>query len=401
MEVLPSEHLAHLPEGTFNLQIQALEVTQGVSGEIPTRMAPQGDFNLTPVGTVHVANRWTVVRAYPWISQGTGVKVPPFTALLWGYCDGEMLPGSPLLPKNIFLEGISPDWNLETMRADVEKSLNFILPAEWTKLNKGEKPISLTLVVEVNPAGHRQAAECQDCYFDNQVVLRKQTFVFVPSIKIKPYLVTHNFEDNEGRRLNFLPPTLEEVQFALETVRKFFPIGNGANGIEILIPEQIVWDGPVYKNGEPLFLNSMKQYVIQHATSEELFHVFLFSPSFQHRNQVEKVFDGSKTGLAWIGKPYLQAGARGQELVHELTHALGLDHSGNLHGETSFNPDYPDDCGRVEQNAFGFDIVSMQVIPPDSVYGRTHDFMSYERSKPIWISSYTWEQILERLLRIN
>ena len=34
------------PEGTFNLQIQALEVTQGVRGDIPTRVSPGGGLSI-------------------------------------------------------------------------------------------------------------------------------------------------------------------------------------------------------------------------------------------------------------------------------------------------------------------------------------------------------------------
>jgi hypothetical protein len=93
----------------------------------------------------------------------------------------------------------------------------------------------------------------------------------------------------------------------------------------------------------------------------------------------------------------VQAGARSYELVHELGHAIGLDHAGNKHGEKSYDPDYPDDCGRVEPDAYGFDTRSMQAVPPDSVYGETHDFMSYERSKPVWVSLYNWTKLAQLL----
>ena len=56
-----------IEEGTFNLQIQAIEVTQGVRGEIPSRVAPTGDLVLSPDGAVHIADRRTIVRVYPWV----------------------------------------------------------------------------------------------------------------------------------------------------------------------------------------------------------------------------------------------------------------------------------------------------------------------------------------------
>jgi hypothetical protein len=81
------------------------------------------------------------------------------------------------------------------------------------------------------------------------------------------------------------------------------------------------------------------------------------------------------------------------ELVHELTHTLGLSHAGDAYGETTSNLDYPDPTGRVEWNAYGFDVWEMQPIPPISETGETHDFMSYNSLDPAWVSLYTWETI--------
>ena len=54
------------PDPSFNVQIQAIEVTQGVRGDIPTRTAPAGDLIFIPDTAVHVADRRTIVRVYPW-----------------------------------------------------------------------------------------------------------------------------------------------------------------------------------------------------------------------------------------------------------------------------------------------------------------------------------------------
>ncbi len=49
--------------------------------------------------------------------------------------------------------------------------------------------------------------------------------------------------------------------------------------------------------------------------------------------------------------------------------------------------------GQVESNAYGFDLLALQAIPPTNACdtGHTHDFMSYGCSP--WVSLYTWQAI--------
>ena len=128
------KNLEPLPEGTFNVQIQALEVTQGIRGDIPVRTAPGDSLTLPSDGAIHVADRHTVVRAYPWINTGMNALVPPLSAKLWGYRDGTLLPGSPISPVNALLENISLDRELTELRGDASLSWNFLLPSAWTAL---------------------------------------------------------------------------------------------------------------------------------------------------------------------------------------------------------------------------------------------------------------------------
>ena len=103
-------------------------MTQGVRGDIPSRTGPGGPQVLIPDGAVHVANRRTIVRVYPWVEAGSEATVPPLAARLWAYRDGKLLPGSPIAPVNSRLEGIAPNRTLEEMRGDAAKSWNFLLP---------------------------------------------------------------------------------------------------------------------------------------------------------------------------------------------------------------------------------------------------------------------------------
>ncbi len=395
------KNLEPLPEGTFNVQIQALEVTQGVRIDIPSRTAPGDDLTLPLDSTRHVADRRTVVRAYPWMNTVANANVPPLTAQLWGYRDGLLLAGSPLSPVNALLENISSDRELKELRGDASLSWNFLLPSAWTASDAEHPSFSLRFVVEVNPSGPDHIAECQVCASDNQITLDGQIFVHVPPITIQPYLVEHTFTDVDGDLVSYPGPTLAELTNALDMVHRLFPIGDGEKGIVVLEPEHIFWHGPLKADGKHVFAELMIQQYLPGGTLESdpdgVIHIFLFNSSLRHRYDVSALFEGTKTGLAWIGRPYVQAGARGYELAHELAHAVGLDHAGSKHGEATYDPNYPDDCGRVEANAFGFDVWSMQAVPPDSGQDGTHDFMSYGRSDPNWVSHYTWKAIAQLL----
>ncbi len=65
--------------------------------------------------------------------------------------------------------------------------------------------------------------------------------------------------------------------------------------------------------------------------------------------------------------------------------------------ETTTNPDYLDPSGRVEPEAYGFDIWEMQVIPPLAADGETQDYMSYNKNTPTWVSIYTWKAVARLL----
>jgi hypothetical protein len=397
---VPEASPGQLPAETFNVQIQALEVTQGVRGDIPTRTAPGDDLVLVSDDAVHVANRRTVVRAYPWVEADSGTAVPPLTARLWAYRDGELVPGSPITPVNSHLEGISPHWTLEEMRSDAARSWNFLLPLAWVIATSAEESFALRFVVEANLPGAEHRSECEGCDNDNAVILGDQEFVYVPPLILKPYFVDHTLTIDEEKQIDisFPGPTPDEFHAALHTLHLLLPIGDGDWGTVVLPPTRVAWSGPLKVDGESVFAEAMIQRYFPDGSLEggqsSTYHLFLFSPSTYHETIVARS-ERRSLGLAWVGKPYVQTPTRGPELAHELTHAIGLSHAGNGHGEADgggFNPDYPDDRGRVEGNAYGFDLWAMRAIPPDGGLEGTHDYMSYGPD-PKWVSIYTWKKI--------
>lgn len=388
-----------LPPGTFDVQIVALEVTQGVRGDIPTRTAPNGDLVLPSDGAVHVANRRTVVRAYPWVEAGLDATVPPLSARLWAYQDGKLLPGSPIAAENPLLEGISADRSLKEMRSDAARSWNFLLPQAWVTLAAKEEPLDLRFVVKANPPGPDHRPECGGCENDNAVILEGQKFVYLPPLIIKPYFVDLIIPPGEDEAIIFSGPTPDEFQAALSAVYGLLPIGEAAWGVFVLPPTRVTWEGPLRRGDRHLFAEAMIRRYLPggslKGSQPGIYYLFLFTrlPYYRH-------FPGDRgPSMAWLGKSYVQARTYAPSIVHELTHAIGLNHAGNGHGEVNwggFNPDYPDEKGRVEPNAYGFDLASMKAVPPDPYGQQTYDFMSYGPGAK-WVSVYTWENIARLL----
>jgi hypothetical protein len=179
------------------------------------------------------------------------------------------------------------------------------------------------------------------------------------------------------------------------------PVGDFDRGLNLLSPIAVEWQGLLYENGRHIFAEAMIDRYLPggslRGNQGGTIHLFVFSADGKHRFLVNYNQNGMRLPLAWNGWPYAQAGARELELVHELTHALGLSHAGDAYGEITSNPDYPDPTGRVESNAYGFDVWEMKAIPSVSDAGETHDFMSYNSLDPAWVSLYTWEAIGELL----
>jgi hypothetical protein len=359
---------APVESGTINLQIQAVEVTQGVRGKIPARVPPNAELVLPSDQAVHIADRRTIVRVYPWVKHSSDVLVAPVTARLWVYREGALLSESPIEPQNIYLENISPDWDLDTMRSDAQKSWNFLLPSTWTASHPDTGPFTLRLVVEINPPGVDHVPECEACSADNQVILTDQEFVTVPALVIQPYFVHHTVTDRDGSQIEYPGPSLDEFQMVMKIVHSMLPVGDFGRGLNILDPIDVEWQGLLYQDGRHIFAEAM---IERHFPGGSLrgnkggpIHLFVFSADGKHRFLVNYNQDGMRLPLAWTGWPYAQSGMRPLELVHELTHTLGLSHAGDAYGETTSNLDYPDPTGRVEWNAYGFDVWEMQPIPP-------------------------------------
>ena len=214
---------------------------------------------------------------------------------------------------------------------------------------------------------------------------------------MQPYFVEHTVMDRDGSLVTYPGPTVREFEAEMRIVHSMLPVGDLGRGLVLLPPIDVEWQGLLYQDGRHVFAEAMiDQYLpggSLHGNQGGTIHLFVFSADGRHNFLVNFNQDGMRLPLAWTGWPYAQGGARGLELVHELTHAIGLSHAGDQYGETTTNPDYPDPSGRVESDAYGFDIWEMVAVPPVSQGIETHDFMSDNSLDPAWVSIYTWETV--------
>jgi hypothetical protein len=366
----------------LNFQAQAIEVTQAVHGDIPTRIPPDGSLNLIE-NMVHVAGRRTVVRVYPWVSGvSSGELSPPITAQLYS----SRSPSVPINPVNRYLR-VNPDWTINEMRADKNKSWNFILPPRWHE----EGTISLTVVI--NPAGAAHQTECPGCDGDNTLRLSNVRFVPVQSQNILMHFYLADFyeRDESGAVVN-QAATVEDAVNVFAYMRKTWPIADRSlpgfsfriTQISSTLASPPITSPPPWDN--QVYLDEMA-HLIRPGTNPYLYIPLLFST----RSSI------GCSGGAGIGFPPLfHSGACGSTFAHEAAHTLGYNHASNAHGEAGGGPvdlAFPGAHGEIEPNVYGFDTWSIAAVPPTLGDRHTHDFMSYGGS-PEWISMYTWNKLI-------
>jgi hypothetical protein len=393
IEVIP---LPPPPAGDFDIEILAVEVTQGVRGNIPTSSkSPSGGLELTPDNTMatHVANRRTIVRVYPSISIDAGGGSPqPITATMSGSRGGAALPGEPVII-NPWLRA-DPTWSLNAMRADASKSWIFMLPESWTT------PGTINLTISVNPPGEGHRLECRGCDDDNRVVLNAVEFkeVQTENIKVRLYQ-TEVFWRNASGAIQRDMPSSEEIASMMNAWIKSWPIDPDKVRLSWRRGQQSLPVGGVPPSppipgipSDSAFINGVRS---ENTDRDDLRpNPYLYIPLIRSIRSPQGC--GGMAGIG--GPPDFTGGACDPIMRHEAAHTIGLTHSGNpsVHGGIGSNdPRYPDPHGALEPRAYGFDIWNLQAIPPTGSVSHTHDFMLGVSTPPDWVSIYTWEKLAD------
>ena len=382
--------------GYADYQIIALEVTQAVRGDIPERI-PTGSLTLPADDALHVANRRTVVRAYPYVYLLPGGYVRPVTAYLQ-YKRGDSW-SAPIYPETRYRR-VEPSWNLTQMRKSASLSFNFILPAEAYQAGTTD------IRVVINPEDRDHILECPGCGDNNTTRLNGVGFRNVQSqdIDLRVYIADFAYRNNSGEMVHFMPSTPQLSQ-TINYWIKVWPVDPSRIRVSYHYT-RISQNPPPYSDTQPRQVSPPipgypqwdNQVYLDENTDILVPHILLRPPySF-----IWLAFDNNSWmgcgGQAGIGNtPLFHAATCGPTLAQEALHSISVNHAGNSHGEDAgggHNPDYPGEHGQVEDNAYGFDVWEMRAVPPD-IGGNTHDFMSYgwTSSANAWVSIYTWEQI--------
>nr|MEE4266526.1 FlgD immunoglobulin-like domain containing protein [Candidatus Krumholzibacteria bacterium] len=384
----------------FNLQPWAVEITQGVRGDIPTRTPPAEDLVLPSEEIMHVANRRTVVRVYPWAQGG-----PDFTtafgvkAYLWLSVNGTSY--GPYEAETPRLPIIRSDATMDDLRSDLRRTWNFVLPQEATRLAVGETEGSFNLVVTINPDEPGRAPECPSCFDDNTIYLNDNRFRHVGrqdafGLKFRPHLMECEVEKDDGSTDLVPRPTLVHLANTVRSLHDLLPVADGSRGVRLMPWRYVDWSGHQddWNDGQDAFMieNYLPGGELRAAPPND-FYAFLF-------------WGGGPncSGHAHLNSPFLRSAACGAPpytAAHELNHAIGAAHAGNGHGEAGgggYDTEYPGWHGQVEDDSWGLDVYTLRLYPPEVPTigdNRRHDFMSYGGNQ--WVSRYSWNLTAENL----
>lgn len=387
-----------LPDYQYNLQVWGIEITQGVRGDFALRTPPDADLNLPPESVVHVANRRTIVRVYPWVEGGPYFQnVLDVHAQLWVTRDGDSYGPIDADP----VSRVRANATLEDLRSDLDRTWEFVLPPEAVYLFAGGSG-TFDLHVVINPPGPDQVSECPTCFDDNNAYLsgnqfqRISTWWHTPgAFLFRPHLVRTDVLNPDGSTSNNRAPTLNEVADAVRAIQDMLPIGDGLYGPTLMPPINVYWSGPLADWNLPLDNWLISRYLPGgeiHAAPPYDYYAFFHAP-------------GNCSGhVIALATDFLRAAAEELPCVdapHELNHAIGAHHAGNSHGEEGgggYDTCYPGSHGQVESNTWGMNVYTMRLYPPTYADGsHYHDFMSYGGTRDSWVSLYSWNLTTKNL----
>lgn len=371
------------PAQVLDIKADALEVVQAIQ-----------DLNSS---VRLIADRPTYVRGYAHLATNTTGQSTWFpTAVLYGYLNGSLLPGSPISSINSTLVDSTSD--LGTLRSTLNRSFLFELPPEWVDYDIPFVPALLTFNMIVN-ANHDIPETPASPLANNSVELTQPGQLWRkgwPCIVTVPLLV-------EGPEYFANGPGFNQI---LERARSLLPV-------EDLSVFTYAVTEAVGDPDEPFKIGNADDDVNDEAQSDALdcledldmesdpcedkdaHYLGMVHPSIPNFNGVSRrdsevliarFETNSVSGLIFGG---------GKSMAHEMGHDYGRRHiaCGNFPSDQAdfdFSP-FPCFLGIPSPSdpsaTFGFDYLTFNVINPTNAA----DLMSYAGNR--WISKMTWDAI--------
>lgn len=350
--------VARAPLPTRDLTISAVEVTQAIQSL---------DNKVTLV-----SNRPTVARVYARVNEAAALS--NITVYLSATRSGVPLAGSPLVSTASLAYPLTLDAN--SMRADINKSFNFILPSDW--LNG-----AVVLTAWVDAGSKYWESNEENNFFGYNAI-----FTAVPNLKVRviPIRYTDEYYDKTfaPASSSFLKPSLQSI----------FPVGT----VEVVVsPTPLNFTGDLYYYWDWVALLNLviKQKSLDGSPYAEVYYGLV--PVYDDRGFTW--FEGGYVGIGEVGLPTYD-GQRvsvgladalsigldgGVTAAHEIGHNLGRLHSpcGDV---VDVHPGYPYPDGSIGQ--YGLSTSALTVKSP-TIY---KDIMSY--CGPEWISDFTYKGLL-------
>jgi hypothetical protein len=388
--------LVAITVSTVNLWARGLEITQATQPWVATNGASRRDGSLDPPTFVYpavpqavplVKGRTTVVRLFVGVENtiggdpltGVGGVLHCFTEPSYTIaCPGPSAVYPEHQPPNTTQTiSVDPTHTLRDQREQSTRTLNFVLPDEWTELG----------LVHLEAGVAPPVPQCQGC-------LDSADFIRVGWITFREAPDWHSVVRQVLVDRGLGTATNAEREAAIDFIRRTYPVDESTihNGFQNMLWLWLSVGGIGPDCSE--FLDDL------HSTFEYLLDDYGYKTIWALTDSMQPSWCA---GLGRAQGVAVSRGDRWDSGAHEIGHTLGLLHTGpasQAHGAECqvagyCDSDWPWPYGNIGD--FGFDVLRFEVHDPGDppTDNDDHDLMSY--GDPVWISSRNWIRMFNAL----
>ncbi len=391
--------LSPIPPGTQFHELSNIEVTQSVQNRfnsVPLVAATSGGFHRT------------IARVYLGLAGGASSVTGVSGSLTATRPDGTH-PGGPQILPSLNTITVNAASTVESIRSNLDKSLNFELPREWL----ADGPRLHLQLDHLDVEGERTGLPCTGC--DNPGFLGTVRFHTVPPVRIWLVRVPYQRAPRDHRAV---VPTQNDIDMLASWLRRAYPTAE-VRDTQMFMPMQADHPEVTDKDGNVTsagftcddinsrlsdWVNGMQAQdprtryygvvsdnagtMFMRGCSESIGGRFGSGPSGLGSNFTNFSWDTDTSYADWYGG-------------HELGHMYGRKHPGFCRNNSSDDDDYPYANGLIGSQSFdniGVDVGNATLGVPTKLWdwrAGASDIMTYCDNE--WMSDYTYRGILRNL----